>query len=416
MFACPVAKGLFMLKNCAKSAAVNDNGLKFISLFCGCGGFDYGLERLGFKCVSAFDINKNVVDVYNKNVSGSAHVCDLRTNFSVDRKKVDFVVSGSPCQGFSTAGKRKYHDPRNSLLLRSAEIALSFEPQVYIVENVKGVIAGEHKAYWEQLHNYLRFHGYRTKDECVDCSKIGIAQLRKRMILTAWREGDYVNDFAKCRKNLHDALYGVDGAKNHKKLFLEKRSRDYLIAQRITAGNKLCNVRGGERSVPTWMIPEVFGETSDVEKEVLKSVRYLRRRIRVRSNGDADPVDMVDLCDYVGFDATLVVDALIEKKYLKRLGSKYDLTNTFNGKYRRLRWDEPSYTVDTMFGNPRYFLHPSESRGFTVREAARIQSFPDDFVFSGSITEQYKMVGNAIPPLLGEQIGKGILQYFSVLP
>ena len=92
---------------------------------------------------------------------------------------------------------------------------------------------------------------------------------------------------------------------------------------------------------------------------------------------------------------------LLRKGYIRRTGDAYDLAGTFNGKFRRLSWNEPSCTVDTRFGAPRYFLHPDKERGFTVREAARIQGFDDQYVFIGEKNAQYRLIGNAVPPPLG---------------
>ena len=95
------------------------------------------------------------------------------------------------------------------------------------------------------------------------------------------------------------------------------------------------------------------------------------------------------------------MEGLIAKGYLRRVEEGIDLVGTFNSKFRRLAWDKPSCTVDTRFGAPRYFLHPSQQRGFTVQEAARIQGFPDRYVFQGNEQAQYRVIGNAVPPPLG---------------
>src|SRR5258708_3791391 len=95
---------------------------------------------------------------------------------------------------------------------------------------------------------------------------------------------------------------------------------------------------------------------------------------------------------------------LIAKNYIRRVGDCFDLVHTFNGKFRRLRWDQPSLTVDTRFSSPRYFLHPEEQRGFTIREAARIQGFPDDFIFFGESKAQIRHIGNAVPPPVAYQL------------
>jgi len=179
-----------------------------------------------------------------------------------------------------------------------------------------------------------------------------------------------------------------------------------MIAKRIGPGQKLCNVRGGPRSVHTWEIPEVFGGTTKSERALLEGIMYLRRKLRCRDSGDADPVSGSDLYRFLGVPVLRTLDALIAKSYVREVDGKYDLAQSFNGKFRRLAWDRPSYTVDTRFGDPRYFLHPDSNRGLTVREAARIQGFPDSFVFDGPERVQYKMVGNAVPPPVGHAVAE----------
>ena len=117
-----------------------------------------------------------------------------------------------------------------------------------------------------------------------------------------------------------------------------------------------------------------------------------------------NPLSTAILKKEFGRDWLALVRVLHGKGYLRQIGKAYDLAHTFNGKFRRLSWDEPSPAVDTRFGQPRYFLHPQESRGLSVREAARIQGFPDSFIFSGSRQTQFRLVGNAVPPPLALSI------------
>jgi DNA (cytosine-5)-methyltransferase 1 len=160
-------------------------------------------------------------------------------------------------------------------------------------------------------------------------------------------------------------------------------------------------VRGGKNAIATWDIPEVFGHITEHERTVLELLRRLRRQERQRDYGDADPVSLDRLEAALGNRFHRILQRLIAKGYLKRVEGGIDLVGTFNGKFRRLAWDKPSCTVDTRFGSPRYFLHPTQQRGFTVREAARIQGFSDDYVFRGSEQAQYRIIGNAVPPPLG---------------
>ncbi len=376
--------------------------LKFLSLFCGCGGFDLGFRQAGFRCVAALDVDPVAVDAHRLNLGKTAELCDLSNGVSLlDRiPPVDVVIAGPPCQGFSTAGKRDPHDPRNSLLAKAAEIAVRVRPAVFVLENVSGVVAGAHRTYWKAAAGCLRTAGYRTADIMYHAATAGVAQTRRRMILLAWRNGKEV-DVALPElptPTLRDVITNINGAGNHEPAPLEPESRIAKIASRIEPGQKLCNVRGGERSVHTWDIPEVFGRTNSRERNVLEGLLRLRRRCRLRDFGDADPVTASALQRHLGHAVAVSLRSLIGKGYVRRARGRYDLAHTFNGKFRRLRWDRPSLTVDTRFGDPRYFLHPEEHRGFTVREAARIQGFPDSFRFTGSERAQYRLIGNAVPP------------------
>jgi len=373
----------------------------FISLFSGCGGFDLGFVNAGFQNLGAFDIDSTALQVHEVNIGGPSYKCDLSSgNVPINQiERADIILSGSPCQGFSTLGKRDLDDPRNHLLLVGGLLAAKSKPKVFIAENVPGVIAGKHKKYWDELHVILRNAGYKTKDVVLNGIELGIAQQRKRVILIAWRENDdFLFSLPKIAPvTLSEALHGVHKQNNHEVKNLPKDSIDYLIAKRIKQDQKLSNVRGGARSIHTWEVPEVFGETTEREKFILESVLKMRRQIRTRDFGDADPVPAEIIFKNFG---KREIACLLKKGFLRKNDDKYDLTGAFNGKYRRLSWDKPSYTVDTRFGNPKYFLHPNEHRGFSVREAARIQGFPDSFIFSGTQTEQYKMVGNAVPPTM----------------
>jgi DNA (cytosine-5)-methyltransferase 1 len=378
--------------------------LKFVSLFCGCGGFDLGFVQAGFKCCGAFDIDPVAVEVHRKNLASPAQLCDLSNGeLSVNSfKNIDVLVAGPPCQGFSTVGKRTLDDPRNHLLVRAGEIALIMKPLVFVVENVTGVISGKHKQYWDSLEQMMRMGGYKTKDLCCNAEKIGLAQTRKRRVLIAWRVNKDMNiELPETGEGmtLRRALEGLnEGMPDHDTRELPPDSRHAMIARKIKPGQKLCNVRGGSAAVHTWDIPEVFGKTTKDERAVLEALLKLRRRIRVREFGDADPVSARALVSELGGPVKDLLQSLEIKGYVRHVGEKYDLTNTFNGTFRRLQWDKPSPTVHTQFGNPRYFLHPEENRGLTVREAARIQGFPDSFVFLGNEQDQYRLVGNAVPP------------------
>jgi DNA (cytosine-5)-methyltransferase 1 len=277
-----------------------------------------------------------------------------------------------------------------------------------VFENVLGLIQGAHKEHFDNACIALQAAGYETTTVVVDARDTGIPQSRRRIFLLAWNTKVRFVPSIKRRKSasLEQTILGVVGLPNHEPIAIEDGSSEIKIAERIAAGQKLCNVRAGDASVHTWQIPEVFGHVSQREQELLEVVMRLRRRMRVRDFGDADPVSREALETELGRKVTRELRQLISKGYLREKDRAVDLTHTFNGKYRRADPSGVSYTVDTRFGDHRYFLHPHENRGFSVREAARIQGFPDSYTFHGPLKEQFKMVGNAVPPTMGFVIGE----------
>lgn len=373
---------------------------EFVSLFSGCGGLDLGFENSGYRCIGAFETEPEVLSTHKHNLQAPVHRCDLSTSSVPGEMSADIVLAGPPCQGFSTAGKRDLNDPRNSLLISAARIALQIRPTVFVLENVAGATAGEHRVFWDRVEAMLKNAGYQVATLTCRAASLGLAQLRTRMVLIAWSTGKQCSlslPVVASRK-LRDVLKGVESAKDHKPKYLESGSTLAKIARRIRPGQKLCNVRLGDSAIHTWEIPEIFGSVSPSERQVLSTVALLRRRERIRDHGDADPVKASSILKLLRRDVSSELAILVDKGYLRKVGRRFDLTHTFNGKCRRLMWDEPAYTVDTRFGDPRYFLHPEEQRGFTVREAARVQGFPDHFEFLGSERQQYRMIGNAVPP------------------
>jgi DNA (cytosine-5)-methyltransferase 1 len=275
-------------------------------------------------------------------------------------------------------------------------------PKVLVVENVSGSLSGDHSRYWEALNYTMRLAGYRTNTMRLQAADLGMAQLRRRVLFFAWRTGRDIRFTAPSLPpgKLRTVLEGVGNQPNHNPRRLQRHSRDWQIAQHIKPGQKLSNVRGGQNAVATWDIPTIFGSITEHERTVLELLRRLRRQERQRDHGDADPVSIARLEAALGDHFHRLLEGLISKGYLRRIDGGVDLVGTFNGKFRRLAWDRPSCTVDTRFGAPRYFLHPSQQRGFTVREAARIQGFPDTYVFRGNENAQYRVIGNAVPPPL----------------
>lgn len=381
----------------------------FLSLFSGCGGFDLGFELAGFDCLGAFDIDPLTVEVHQNALRSPSAVCDLSTVSRLDcKRRPDVVIAGPPCQGFSTLGKREPKDPRNSLVVSAANLAIAHRPKVVVIENVSGATTGILARYWNQAQYLLQASGYRTATNHLVSANFGVPQIRRRAVLIAWRGNQDEPKFeTQTTTTLIDVLKDICGI-NHEPKCLKPGTTEHSIALRIKPNQKLCNVRGGDRAVATWEIPYVFGKTRAHERGVLIAIQKLRRQLRRRDSGDADPLLVREVSEFCGRDVSRCVRSLHERGYLRKVGQRFDLAHTFNGKYRRLAWDQLAPAVDTRFGEPRYFLHPEEHRGLSVREAARIQGFPDHFEFSGPRSAQFRMVGNAVPPPLARQIAIAI--------
>ena len=378
------------------------------SLFSGCGGFDVGFQQEGFRSVAAYDIDPVAVATFNANIDAVAKVCDLSQFTPLGRS--DVMLAGSPCQGFSTSGKRLATDPRNNLLVRAGEIALAAKPKVFLLENVPAAISGRHGSQWEKVESMLKAARYNVTRIVADGPSSGVAQIRKRLFLLAWRGSDSVRcePPARLAPSIAEAFANIGNATGHDPTPLVPGSREQLIASRIGAGQKLCNVRISPAAVHTWEIPEVFGTTSAWERQVLEAIVRLRRRDRRRDFGDADPVLVSKVSETVGRSCATTISRLIKVGYLRRVDRYIDLKHTYNGKYRRLSTEQPSPTVDTHFGDPALFLHPSEDRGLTPREAARIQGFNDDFDFGAGRRRAFRMIGNAVPPPMAARLASFI--------
>lgn len=376
-----------------------DAGWTATSLFSGCGGLDLGFQFEGIRTDAAYDIDEAAVATYNANLHEAAMVRDLSAGLPGSSGET-ILLAGAPCQGFSTVGKRRFDDPRNDLLARVGDFALAHRPRVIVVENVPAALSGRHQIHWRTLEDRLRWHGYQVRRLALDGEKRGLAQRRRRLILLCWRGSDCIEPRFQDAPaiDLSAALTGVETLPDHVPVALRDDTVNAAIARRIGPGQKLSNVRSGPRNVPTWDIPEVFGATDTGDRELLSAVAKLRRRNRVRTFGDGDPVEQAVLDRELGRDTSGQVAKLAALRYLRITRDGIELQHTYNGKFRRLEWSGVSPTVDTHFGNPAKFLHPSGVRALTIREALRIQGFPDWFRLHGSKRAVYAMAGNAVPP------------------
>jgi DNA (cytosine-5)-methyltransferase 1 len=376
-----------------------------------------GFCRSGFEIALAADIDPVAVEHHSRNLSSPVIEVDLTKGLPESNGDVDVLVAGPPCQGFSTLGRRDPDDPRNALFDIPAHAAERYMPRFFLLENVAGLRAGPHASRLEGSASRLRAVGYKVMTVDLEMHHFGVPQRRRRVIQLGWRGDTEFRLTIQGRRRppqLADFLKDLDGVANHDPRPLLATSRSGRIARRIKAGQKLCNVRQGPSAVATWTIPEVFGRVSPTEIQVLQGLARLRRRDRRRNWGDSDPVRARALSKFVGFPTHPHLRRLIAAGYVRQLEDRtYDLTHTFNGKYRRAKPRELAPAVDTRFGDAHYVLHPRAHRAFTVREAARVQGFPDWFEFFGARRAQSRMIANAVPPPVAEALAKQIQQFLT---
>jgi len=386
---------------------------KGISLFTGCGGMDLGFSQEGFSFSYGMEADPRAVETYNSNNRSEARLTKIDASTNID-SGLDIVVAGPPCQGFSTAGGYKKTDPRNELLATTCSITTKAKPKIIVIENVSGLTNSVNCDTLEFAVNILKEANYFVDMRIVECEKHGVPQRRRRLFIVARSGGRefslssipempkvLIKDVLSKPLDLSDL-----GIEPHQTL--KPNTKEWHIAKAIKQGQKLCNVRSSENCVHTWDVPKAFGRTNVKERELLCLIQKIRRQVRRRPNGDADAVELSVLRGRSKSSIDQPIDSLLHKGYLRWVEGNIDLTNTFNGKYRRLVWEGISPTVDTRFGDFRLFLHPLENRGLSVRDAARIQGFPDTFSFPKNKKFAFKQIGNAVPPPVAKSLASKV--------
>lgn len=391
------------------------NNLKTVSLFSGCGGMDLGFQQAGFTIDWANEIDTDACSTYRHNIGDHVFQGDIRTIQRSDLPDdIDVVIGGFPCQGFSMAGKRVVNDDRNFLYKEMKRVIEMVQPKIFVAENVRGLLSMEKGAVIQKIVNDFIELGYCVEYRLLFAPEYSVPQSRYRVFIIGTRIGEEVQ-FPKpinsndTYRNVLEAigdLVELGNLPNHE---LRQSWPAYydIVMNRVGEGQKLCNSRHGENSVYTWDIPEAYGQTTPDERKLLVTLAKNRRH-KIYGEKDGNPLSDMTLSTLLNQELPYIhslTRSLIEKGYLiERRHRFYDITKANFNRFIRLNWDAPAPTVLTNFDSPRNYLHPSENRPLTVREAARLQSFPDDFIFKGNYKKQYTQVGNAVPPLLAYHV------------
>lgn len=382
-----------------------------VSLFSGCGGMDLGFYLAGFEIIWAIDKDIEACSTYLFNLGENINCLDIQNLPLSEIPQGDIIICGPPCQGFSYAGKRSPTDDRNLLYMEALKIIEAKKPSFVVIENVKGLTSFQNGAILKRIIMGLEGIGYGVEWSILNARNFGIPQNRERVFIVANRL-NISNFMTKIESNkvqperhLKDAIGDIEITSTLANHWHSNNlnSKYEKIVSKISQGQKLCDTRLGNRSVHSWQIPDYFGDTTDLEKKILFAIAKNRRQKRFVKKGswnDANPLTLDEISLLTGDEFSgAILKSLIEKGYVtEKAPGLFDLKHTFNGKFRRLDYNRPSEAVLTNFGNIRNYIHPKIDRSFTVRECARIQGFPDNFIFRGSINSQFRQAGNAVPP------------------
>ena len=431
-----------------------------VSLFSGCGGLDLGFVAAGGRVVYACDRSKHAVACYRHNLGDHCHRRDVTsTEFREDIEQIgraDVVLGGFPCQGFSKAGPKQSHDPRNQLYKSMQHTVLRLRPKVFIAENVDGIQQNFKGAFVDLVREGFQADHvqYDVHYRILDAAHYGVPQHRRRAFFVGvrrdlpgarkfhWptttrqphrRNGEFAipettlaagTPLQRPPATVRDAIGALPSPtptiSDHITTLRWPDTYRHVFAA-IGPGQKLCNVRHAATSVYTWQIPAAFGETSPTQRTILSTISRHRRHKRHGPIPNGNPLSVTVIAELSSIAADTVkyeCAKLHEMDYLKPKNGGYDLKGAMfcSGLFKRPPWDAPSPTVLTNFHNPRYFLHPEADRPFTLRECARLQTFDDafEFVASGvSLVEGHRLVGNAVPPLLSEAIARSVTAVWS---
>lgn len=368
-----------------------------LSLFSGAGGFSHGFANAGLPPICGAEINVDACATYEENIGSSCHKVDLSVvgpNFFrnvLGAKEPFAVIGGPPCQGFSTAGARNVQDPRNRLIFNYLRIVAEVRPRWFVFENVEGLLTSALGADVFALVREFLWLGYSVRVHKINLAAYGVPQTRKRVLIIGNRLG---MDF-----NLPPEIYSYDSGKSKKRgslpfaptldqalggLGIAARSRSaiapYSTVDAINSFDKLMragNSSGGVR--------EHFYLT-DTKDEELHSLLKPGQTMK-------------DLPEEYWHDS-------FKRRAFRRVmdGTPSEKRGGAPSGIKRLHGDLQSLTITGAA--TREFIHPHENRPLTIRECARIQTFPDHYRFHGNAASITQQIGNAVPPLAATEIAR----------
>ena len=395
----------------------------FLDLFCGCGGFTLGMIRSGFHCLAAIDANQAAIETLQRNLRNRrSHPCAVDHVMRGDLTKfkpkdlatllglttVDVIVGGPPCQGFSTArqvdganhGVRIKRDARRYLYRQFLDFVDYFQPQVFVIENVLGLRSAAGGAYFTRVQNEARFlgrsgsrAGYRVHAQVEDAYELGVPQKRRRQLIVGVRSdlnGYFIPELRPPARAIRRPNLGL--------------TIGDLPVLKAGRGNDECDY-------------DLRRRAKHIAKYGATVRKYLSKVLEVAeadklTNHVARPHSARDLRDFARLREGEHAATAMRKRGV-RFEFPYD-KSVFKDRYTRQSRANPCSTIVAHLAKDGLmFVHPTQNRSLTPREAARIQTFPDWFRFPVSRTSAYRLIGNAVPPLVGEAVGQAIARFLA---
>lgn len=350
--------------------------MKVIDLFAGCGGMSLGFMNNGYDIKLAVEIDSNIAETYKLNHKDTDVIIDDINNIDdsmlLKYKDIDVIIGGPPCQGFSMAGNRIRQgfidDPRNYLFKGYFNVVKNIKPKFFVMENVPGLLTMQEGKVFKEIckifsnEDMLGGDRYYLHHKILKADELGIPQKRERLVIIGSLNKDY---------NFEDVF---------------EKTKEKLERRYETFFNKV----------------NVYDAIGDIPKPTEDGTVKLKTPNSAYQNMMRNEEGIVS-----NHIQTKHSKKAIDRMKKIKPGENYKVLketvkSVHSGSYGRMEWEEPSVTVTTRFDTPAggRYIHPEEDRTITPREAARIQSFPDNFFFVGSKTSICTQIGNAVPPKL----------------
>lgn len=367
-----------------------------VDLFSGAGGLSLGLVNAGFDILFGSDINgacalshaRNFPDIpFEQADIGKLTGRDILARTGLRKGDLDLLVGGPPCQGFSIIGQRELWDPRNGLFRHFLRIATDLRPRCVVIENVPGLATLSGGAVLGEIGRAFSDAGYR-----VDCAELlaaqyGVPQMRWRMFFIGWRiDQDCMGGFplpTHGRRNIGELVPN--------RTISPEDTRGFLT---------ISDAIGDLPAIEAGCSAEIYDREAKGHFQIAMRAQADRLHNHYSARLARSNLDRI-ACLKPGQDWRDLPHELLPP------GMQRAHRKDHTRRYRRMEWDGVARSIITRFRDPKSgeYTHPDQDRTISIREAARIQSFPDWFVFEGSRSQQYDQVGNAVPPLLGKAVG-----------